>query len=47
MSGATVTTVNLKQILKALLEYHEAHYGNPSLPPAPDFVDSVSAATGH
>ncbi len=47
MSGATVTTVNLKQILKALLEYHEAHYGNPSLPPAPDFIDTVSGATGH
>lgn len=47
MSGATVTTVNLKQILKAVLEYHDAHYGNSGLPPAPDFVDTVSGATGH
>jgi|GEM_PF-1832044 len=45
MSGATVTTVNLKTILKAILEYHNAHYGNASLPEAPDYVDATSSAT--
>lgn len=45
MSGATVTTANLKQILSALLAYHETKYGNPALPEAPDFVDAESGAS--
>ncbi len=46
MSGATVTTVNLKQILGALLAYHNAKYVNPGLPEAPDYdVDAESGAT--
>lgn len=46
MSGATVTTVNLKQILEALLAYHDTKYANPSLPEAPDIEpDAVSGAT--
>lgn len=45
MSGATVTTVNLKQILGALLEYHNGKYSAPGLPEAPDFIDAESGAT--
>ncbi len=46
MSGATVTTVNLKQILKALLAYHDSKYTKPGMPEAPDYADAVSGATG-
>lgn len=46
MSGATVTTVNLKQILGALLAYHNEKYAAPGLPEAPDYdVDAESGAT--
>lgn len=45
MSGATVTTVNLKQILAALLEYHNGKYTDPAMPEAPDFIDAESSAS--
>ncbi len=45
LSGATVTTVNLKTILEAVLKYHNAHYANPALPEAADYADATSSAT--
>lgn len=45
MSGATVTTINLKQILAALLKYHNAKYPAIGVPEPEDYVDVVSAAS--
>lgn len=43
IAGATVTTVNLKQITKAVLAYHDAKY--TAATEAPMYVDATSAAT--
>jgi len=45
IAGATVTTVNLKQIAKAVLAYHNAKYPAPGVPEPADFVDATSSAT--
>ncbi len=45
MSGATVTTVNLKQITSALLAYHNAKYPSVGMPEPEDYVDATTAAT--
>jgi hypothetical protein len=45
ISGATVTTVNLKQILKALLAYHNARYPAKGVPEPADYVDAGTSAT--
>ena len=44
ISGATVTTINLKQITGAILAYHNQKY--PSIGMIDDDVDATSAATG-
>lgn len=44
ISGATVTTVNLKQIADAVLAYHDAKYRAATEAPMYD-VDAASAAT--
>ncbi|HOX18144.1 MAG TPA: hypothetical protein PKW82_06775 [Spirochaetales bacterium] len=43
IAGATVTTVNLKQITKAVLAYHDAKYSAAT--EAPLYVDATSSAT--
>ena len=45
MSGATVTTVNLKQIISALLAYHNAKYPAVGVPEPADYVDAETGAT--
>jgi hypothetical protein len=45
VSGATVTSVNVKQILKAILAYHNAKYPAAGMPEPVDVVDAVSGPT--
>ncbi len=45
ISGATVSIVNLKQILKALLAYHNAKYPAVGVPEPEDYVDAGTGAT--
>lgn len=45
IAGATVTTVNLKQITKAVLAYHNAKYPSPGIPEPADYVDATSSAS--
>lgn len=48
ISGATVTTANLKQIVGAVLAYHDKKYSNTAIQEAPDIApDAVSGATSH
>ncbi|HPE90150.1 MAG TPA: hypothetical protein P5298_10475 [Spirochaetia bacterium] len=45
VAGATVTTVNLRQILDALLDYHDAKYPAVGMNDDNDAVDATSSAT--
>lgn len=45
ISGATVTTVNLRQISAAVLKYHNAAYPAKGVPEPADYVDATSAAS--
>lgn len=45
MTGATVTTVNLKQIAAAVLAYHNAKYPAVGIPEPEDYVDTTTGAT--